>query len=209
MAGTNSRSLLLRVLRSPVPLPCEGNGIGNRGSPRTPFSGCLCPAPSLWTSPPMAPTCDGLATASRGACSRVPPQPAPPGSKAAACLPCYVPSWKEPHAGVISREPRGEGGARGKAAQTVTVTGVETTAGGGELGLNSQREARWDSRQRAEQQSEGPWARRRGWGLSRRRLRCRGPARKFPIGGTMTFHSKLQKSNHRAGSCRVDPTAYP
>lgn len=49
--------------------------------------------------------------------------------------------------------------------------------------------------------------RRRGWGLSRRRLRCRGPARKFPIGGTMTFHSKLQKSNHRAGSCRVDPTA--
>lgn len=49
--------------------------------------------------------------------------------------------------------------------------------------------------------------RRRGWGLSRRRLRCRGPARKFPIGGTMTFHSKLQKSNCRARSCRVDPTA--
>lgn len=155
MAGTNSRSLLLRVLRSPVPLPCEGNGIGNRGSPRTPFSGCLCPAPSLWTSPPMAPTCDGLATPSRGACSRIPPQPAPPGSKAATWLPCYVPSWKEPHAGVISREPRGEGGARGKAAQTVTVTGVETTAGGGELGLNSQREARWDSRQRAERGAPG------------------------------------------------------
>lgn len=55
---------------------------------------------------------------------------------------------------MISREPRGEGGARGKAAQTTTVTGVETTAGGGELGLSSQREARWDSRQRAEQ-SEG------------------------------------------------------
>lgn len=56
---------------------------------------------------------------------------------------------------MISREPRGEGGARGKAAQTVTVTGVETTAGGGELGLNSQREARWDSRQRAERGALG------------------------------------------------------